>query len=59
MLGSVSLVREINAVNPHRAHLDILAELSLPDRLKWMDDHGKVHNFDGLLAAWLAALDTE
>ena len=59
VLGSVSLVREVDAVNPHRAHLDILAELSLPDRLKWMDDHGKAHNFDGLLAAWLAALDTE
>ena len=59
VLGSVSLVREIDAVNPHRAHLDILAEISLPDRLKWMDDHGKAHNFDGLLAGWLAALDTE
>ena len=59
VLGSVSLVREINAANPHRAHLDILAELFLLERLKWMDDHGKAHNFDGLLAAWLAALDTE
>ena len=59
VLGSVSLIREINAVSPHRAHLDILAELSLTERLKWMDDHGKAHNFDGLLSAWLAALDTE
>ena len=59
VLGSVSLIREIDAANPHRAHLDILAELSLDVRLKWMDDHGKPHNFDGLLDAWLAALDTE
>ena len=59
VLGSVSLIREINAAEPHRAHLDILAELSLPERLKWMDTHGKPHNFDGLLDAWLAALDTE
>ena len=59
VLGSVSLIREINPVQQHRAHLDILAELSLPERLKWMDDHGKSRNFDGLLDAWLAALDTE
>ncbi len=59
VLGSVSLIREINAAEPHRAHLDILAELSLPERLKWIDDHGKPRNFDGLLDAWLSALDTE
>ena len=59
VLGSVSLIREIDPANPHRAHLDILAELSLPERLRWMDGHGQPHNFDGLLAAWLAALDTE
>ena len=59
VLGSVSLIREINPVEPHRAHVDILAELSLPERLKWMDGHGKANNFDGLLMAWLAALDTE
>ena len=34
VLGRVSLVREINPANPHRAHLDILAELSLNERLK-------------------------
>ena len=59
VLGSVSLIREINPVEPHRAHVDILAELSLPERVKWMDDHGKAKNFDGLLASWLSALDTE
>ncbi len=59
VLGSVSLIREIDAADPHRAHLDILAELTLDARLKWLDDHGKAHNFDGLLEAWLDALDTE
>ena len=59
VLGSVSLIREIDAADPHRAHLDILAELSLDARLKWLDQHGKPHNFDGLLDAWLDALDTE
>ena len=59
VVGSVSLIREIDAEDPHRAHVDILSELSLDDRLKWMNDHGKPHNFDGLLDAWLDALDTE
>ena len=59
VLGSVSLIREIDAADPHRAHLDILAELSLSERLGWMDERAKTHNFDGLLDAWLYALDTE
>ena len=59
VLGNVSLIREIDVNNPHRAHLDVLQALSLPKRLKWADDHNKPRNFDGLLAAWLAVLDTE
>ena len=59
VLGSVSLIREIDTFEPHRAHLDILAELSLNDRLKWIDNHNRAANFDGLLAAWLDSLDTE
>ena len=59
VLGNVSLIREINPRKPHRAHLDILRELSLDERIKWMDSREKPHNFDGLLAAWLDALDTE
>ena len=59
VLGNVSLIREIDPHNPHRAHLDILHDLSLSERLKWMDAHDKPQNFDGLLAAWLDALDTE
>ncbi len=59
VLGSVSLVREIDPTNPHRAHLDILHDLSLAERLRWMNANGQPYNFDGLLAAWLDALDTE
>ena len=59
VLGKVSLIREIAPKNPHRAHLDILAELSLAECARWMDLHSKPHNFDGLLAAWLDKLDTE
>ena len=59
VLGKVSLIRGVDCANPHRAHLDILAELSLNDRLGWIEKNGKQKNFDGLLAAWLAKLDTE
>ena len=59
VLGRVSLIREIIPNDPHRAHLDILAELSLEERLQWMGSRGKQRDFDGLLDAWLDALDTE
>ncbi len=59
VLGNVSLIREISPDDPHRAHLDILAELSLSDCVQWMADHDKPLNFDGLLSAWLDKLDTE
>ena len=59
VLGSVSLIREIKIGNPHPAHLQILRKLALAKRLSWMDLHHKPRNFDGLLAAWLDALDTE
>ena len=59
VLGSVSLIREIDTSRPHRAHLDILRKLALSDRLSWMDARRKLHNFDSLLDAWLDALDTE
>ena len=59
VLGRVSLIREINTHKPHRAHRDILEDLSLTKRIRWIDTKGKGRNFDGLLDAWLDALDTE
>ena len=59
VLGRVSLVREIDTREPHRAHLDILYDLSLDKRIQWINAKGKGQNFDGLLSAWLDALDTE
>ncbi len=59
VLGAVSLIREIDPVKPHRAHVDIISELSLDKRLDWMDKERKQPNFEGLLAAWLDELDTE
>ena len=58
VLGSVSLLREIDPAKPHRAHLDALAALALRERLQWMESRGKPRNFDGLLDAWLDTLDT-
>lgn len=59
VLGTVSLVREIDTSDPHRAHVDILDDLSLSNRLRWVNDVRSPQNFDGLFASWLDALDTE
>ena len=59
VLEQVTLIKDIQLDTPHRAHLDILFELSLEECAKWMDDHNQPENFDGLLSAWLARLDTE
>ena len=59
VLEQVTLIKDIRLNNPHRAHLDILSELSLETCATWMDANNKPKNFDGLLAAWLAKLDTE
>ena len=59
VLGQVTLIKDIRLNDPHRAHLDILSELSLDACAAWMDAANKSKNFDGLLAAWLAKLDTE
>ena len=59
VLGQVTLIKDIRLNNPHRAHLDILSELSLEACAEWMDANNKPKNFDGLLSAWLAKLDTE
>ncbi len=59
VLGQVTLIKDIRLNNPHRAHLDILSELSLEACADWMDANNKPKNFDGLLSAWIAKLDTE
>ena len=58
VLEQVSLIKDIRLNKPHPAHLDILFELSLGECAKWMAAHHEQENFDGLLAAWLAQLDT-
>ena len=59
VLGKVSLIREIDTRSPHRAHVRIVADLALPQRLAWMQSHNQQSDFEGLLEAWLDALDIE
>ncbi len=59
VLEKVHLIKDINTKKPHRAHLDILAQLSLPECLKWIAQEKQTQDFDGLLKAWLATLDIE
>ena len=55
VLEKVTLVKDVRCAGPHRAHLDILADLALP---RLIDAEG-VHDFDSLHAAWERALDIE
>ena len=54
VLEKVTLIKDIRTKTPHRAHIEILADLALPR----MIDAG-VHNFDGLHAEWEKVLDIE
>ena len=58
-VGRVSLLRAIDPDDPHRAHLNILKELSLSHCLQWIGDKGKQADFLGLRDAWLATLDIQ
>ena len=57
VLERVTLIKDIRLDNPHRAHIEVLFQLSLGECAKWMAAHHEQENFDGLLAAWLAQLD--
>ena len=59
VLERVTLIKDILLDKAHRAHIDILFELSLAECAKWMGANDQQENFDGLLAAWLARLDAE
>ena len=59
VLEKTTLIKDIRLNDPHRAHLDILFELSLDECEKWMDTKNQPKDFDGLLAAWLTRLGTE
>ena len=54
VLEKVTLVKDIRAADPHRAHVDVLGDLALPG----MIDAG-VRGFDDLHAEWEKVLDVE
>ena len=60
VLERVSLLREIGCElrHQHRGHVNVLEQLAVGERLKWMEQNGKA-GFAGLLAAWLDELDAE
>jgi len=54
VLEKVTLIKDIRFAEPHRAHLEILADLTLPQIIA---DHG-VRNWVELHRAWLKTLDS-
>ena len=54
VLKKVTLVKDIRLQNPHRAHIEILADLSLKDMIR-----AGVRTFDDLHVKWEQALDIE
>lgn len=53
VLEKVTLIRNIDISEPHRAHIEILYNLSLP----YLIAKYKFHNFEGLHKAWKETLD--
>ena len=54
VLERVTLVKDVNLTTPHRAHVELISELALG---RLVEERG-VSNFDTLLEAWEAVLDT-
>ena len=55
VLEKVTLIKDINLSNPHRAHIDILFDLSLGE----LHRQHRFTDFPGLHQAWKKMLDTE
>ncbi|MGB7708579.1 MAG: TaqI-like C-terminal specificity domain-containing protein [Microcoleus sp.] len=54
VLEKITLIKDINIIQPHRAHIEILFDLSLPQLYKQY----QFTNFDQLHDAWQKTLDT-
>jgi adenine-specific DNA-methyltransferase len=54
VLEKITLIKDINIFEPHRAHIEILFDLSLPQLYK----QHQFTNFDQLHNAWQKTLDT-
>ncbi|MBK9391762.1 MAG: Eco57I restriction-modification methylase domain-containing protein [Bacteroidetes bacterium] len=55
VLEKVTLIKDISIASPHRAHIEILFDLSLDE----LGEHFEVHNFETLHEAWQKTLDTK
>ena len=55
VLQKVTLIKDIRVTDPHRAHLDVLADLALPA----MRDRAGVRSFDQLHREWERVLDAD
>ncbi len=55
VLEKVALIKDIDFANPHRAHIDILFDLSLSE----LHHQHRFTDFPGLHEAWKYTLDTE
>lgn len=55
VLEKVTLIKDISIASPHRAHIEILFDLSLDELAK----HHEIHNFETLHEAWEKTLDTK
>ena len=58
VLEKVSLLQQINCLEPHAGHRNILAALSLNERIKWIKTEKEKVSFDSLHKALLDELDT-
>ena len=55
VLERVTLVKDVNLAMPHRAHIDLISELALGTLV----ERRGAYNFDTLLEAWEAVLETD
>lgn len=55
VLEKVTLIKDINIQNPHRAHIDILCDMSLSN----LNEKFTVNDFKSLHKAWEEILDTQ
>lgn len=55
VLEKVTLIKDIFFEKPHRAHIEILFDMSLPQ----LNSEYQINNFDSLHKAWSEVLDTQ
>ena len=55
VLEKVTLIKDIVAAKPHRAHIEILCDMSIEELNKTYE----IHSFETLHKAWAAVLDTQ